>query len=226
MRPVNSRPPPPPPPATHPRVLIEEVLVVAVWSGPPVDQALGAGIQARPRAKPLPPLLRDLGQHVETCPRILPAFGVMGCGSHHGVGPSFLPDRSRPMGFADGLRPEVGGVAANFVQRKQRAVAVERRVFQTFGLHGRGVLLKLHSKAQPALPRQLDLPGLPLRPQVFPDEEEDRRVQRRVPANRRFDRPVEGGPVLLSLIPLCDVSAVRRQRPPRLRAALPASCPM
>ena len=40
-------------------------------------------------------------------------------------------------------------IAADFVERQQHVVAIERRVLESLGLHRPGVLLKFHREPQP-----------------------------------------------------------------------------
>ncbi len=85
-------------------------------------------------------------------------------------------------------RAESCGIAANLVERCERHVPVEARVFDALGLNGHGELLKLHRELPPD-PHLLVL-LVPLGEQHAAQEQEQRARHHRVTAARPIDGEV------------------------------------
>ena len=108
----------------------------------------GAGRRIRDQSgHRLGPGIGKLGQGGEPRPRVLAALGVVGRGRQH---------RMRPMLGAFGVgvverlqrSTESRRVAADLVQRDEAVEPVERRVLETLGRDGAGILLEPHGGMQ------------------------------------------------------------------------------
>ena len=91
------------------------------------------------------PLLRQLGEHRQPGPHVLAALRVMGRQRRHGVGPRGELAAVPPVQLVD-RGPQVGGVAADLVERGQPQPTVERGVLDALGHHRAAGLLEPHDE--------------------------------------------------------------------------------
>ena len=134
---------------------------------------------------------------------------------------------------------EALGIAADFVEREQQVVAVERRVLEPLRLHRPGVLLQLHRELQPlarlvgvgrrvavaAIVAPGGTPVVRSRAQHHLAEEvEERALHRRVAAPRARDRALDDGAVVGGPALLVDVGAVDGEAGDDLGDARRAGC--
>ena len=132
--------------------LIDQNLLISIGSR-------FARIQAAPAAQASRPFLWDVGKHVDSSAHVLAAFRVMrGAGVHRVRGAS-VPLEIAAMEFFDAkVQFRAIGVGADLVDRDQRVVGVERRVFQSLRHHWSGELLPPHSEEEILLLALLQVP--------------------------------------------------------------------
>ena len=107
----------------------------------PPTSARSALVQLPPAAQRRLPALGHLGQHQQAGPGVLAALGVVGGGGRQPVG-----EAAQPLGVAAvellDRHADARGIAAHLAQRRQREVAVERRVLHPLGGDRAGQLLE------------------------------------------------------------------------------------
>src|SRR6185369_3988514 len=57
--------------------LVEEIFVVGVWRGCPIDGSPMTGVDLSPLSDAVPPQRRTLRQHIQSSPRIFAALGIV-----------------------------------------------------------------------------------------------------------------------------------------------------
>ena len=126
--------------------LVEHVFVAAIGRRPAFDVAQARTQEPAPRCDLTSPFVGTFREHSEPGSRVLAALGVMRGGRQHRMRPAFRP---LGVGFVKEGRRHSEAVrrAADFVERKEAIVAIERGILDALRHHGPRELLKLHRKS-------------------------------------------------------------------------------
>ena len=113
--------------------LVQKIFFVAVRNHLSVDLRFVRGVPFRPTFQASFPLIRNLGKHIDAGAHIFAALGIVRSAGVHGMRPVLLPGLQKIPEVLLGACRGYLRIAANFIQRQQRVVHIQRGVFDSFG---------------------------------------------------------------------------------------------
>lgn len=120
--------------------LVEQDLFVGIGGGFAVECGAERGVDGGPAGEAAGPGLGVFGEQVEAGAHVFAAFGVMGRGGVHGIGPLSAATGGEVVEVGEGDVFE-GWLGADVVEGEEAVVDVEAGVFDAFGAHRGGELL-------------------------------------------------------------------------------------